>query len=193
MSGQLGTPATTQRVTTSALLLEVLHFLETKLPGEAKALLISVAQQLRTTAAAAEGPGAASLSAWAERFQRAADSGKLISWLPSAPGSSHFGVRAYQAAAPAEVDLAVLDAALSQTLAAAVAQDSAAIANPRLMPEADGGGLPAPNDAALETVLARHPELASTSEPRVRRRANRAKRPRARRRRAHRRWQRAPH
>jgi hypothetical protein len=166
---QLATPATTQHLTTSSLLLDFLHLLESKLPVEAKALLNRVASQLRTDAAAG-GAHAASSSAWAERLQHAADSGELTSWIPSAREPAHFGVRAYQAAAPVELDLAGLDAALSHTLASA---EAVAAGSGKLTAEADSGGRPLPDESARQALLARRPDLLCAYEPRVRRRIRR--------------------
>lgn len=184
VSGQLDAPAATPHLTTSALLLDFLQLLSRKLPSEAQALLIGVAKQLRAAAAAA-GPSAASSSAWAERFERAADTGELTSWLPSTPPPAHFGLRAYQAAAPVEADLGGLDAALSQALNSGGSSDGAAATSGRLAAEADSGGHTGSDEVARQAELARRPDLLLTAEPRVRRRS---KRRRSARKRPRRRW-----
>lgn len=183
VSGQLQAPAATPHITLSSLLLDFLQLLERKLPSEAKALLIGVAKHLRAEA----GPSAASSNAWADRFERAADSGELTSWLPSTPPPAHFGLRAYQAAAPVEPDLAGLDSALSQALRAGTSADGAAAASGKLAADADTAGHAASDDVARQAELARRPDLVLTAEPRVRRRS---KRRRSQRKRSHRRWKR---
>jgi hypothetical protein len=144
------TPATTHHLSGGGMFLNLLQTYEDKHPDEAKEYLSGVADKLRSDAKHA-GFFSRALDHWADKFQKAADTGDLSNLLPRWQQPGHFGMRAYQQAAqPAGTD----DAALG-----AIARAS----TPPASPAAAASGEP----SAVASVNAPVTAAESTSAPAV--------------------------
>ena len=114
-TGSIATPAATQQLSTGSMLLRLLQEFETTHPGEAKVFLHTVASNLRAAAAQSEvlAPG---LTAWAAKFEVAAETGELSNLFPSVRPAPHFGIHAYQVAQQTAEDPAVTEAMVGHRL-----------------------------------------------------------------------------
>lgn len=148
-------PAATRHLSTEALLHALLKLLEGKQPEQTRALLLGIAQQLRGTAANASSLEP-SLQGWAARFEQAAESGETASLSPHAAPATHFGLRAYQAAAQVVPDSSVVDQVISQILTAEQPEGQVTVgaARAELPGTQIGGALPAANQQLLAPELA---------------------------------------
>ena len=121
--------ATTQHVSGGGRFMHFLQAFEDKHPEEAKRILTGIADKLRADAEHA-GPWSERLERWADKVQKAADTGDMSNLLPTWQPHAHFGVRAYQKAqaAPEADGLEQVAAAASSTEAAAAGSSSEDVA-----------------------------------------------------------------
>jgi hypothetical protein len=122
-------PATTQHLSGSGRLLGFLQAIHDRHPEEADRVLNGIAEKLRADAERG-GPWSERLSAWADKFELAAESNDLSNLLPSYRPFGHFGIRAYRENAGLP-DVNDLDAVVSGVgVATPTRVDSAAAATP---------------------------------------------------------------
>lgn len=93
--------ATTEHVSKGGRFMHLLQAFEDKHPEEAKRILNGIADKLRHDADHA-GPFAQKLERWADKVQKAADTGDMSNLMPSWQPHAHHGMRAYQKAQEAE-------------------------------------------------------------------------------------------
>jgi hypothetical protein len=86
-------PATTQHLSRGGLFMGLMQTYETQHPEEAKTFLNNVADKLRADAKFAGPFFGFRMNRWADRFEKAADSGDLSNLLPQPFG--HFGTVSY--------------------------------------------------------------------------------------------------
>jgi hypothetical protein len=121
-------PATTHHVSGGGRFMHFLQAFEDKHPEETKRILGNIADKLRSDAQHA-GPWAARLERWADKLDKAADTGDMSNLMPTVQPHAHFGMRAYQKAqeAPDAGELEqVATAAESSIPAPASSTDAAA-------------------------------------------------------------------
>jgi len=89
--------ATTHRLSGGGRFMHFLQAFEDKHPEETKRMLNGIADKLRSDAEHA-GPWSARLERWADKLEKAAESGDMSNLMPSLHPHAHFGMRAYQKA-----------------------------------------------------------------------------------------------
>jgi len=119
--------ATTQQVSGGGRFLHFLQAFEDKHPEEAKRILSGIADKLRADAKQA-GPWSARLEGWADKVQKAADTGDMSNLKPTWQPHAHFGMRAYQEAQAAP-ESATLERVASSLPAAASTDAAAAVSS----------------------------------------------------------------
>jgi len=141
-SGEAG--ATTHHVSGGGRFLRFLQGFEDRHPEEAKRILNGIADKLRADAEHA-GPWAGRLERWADRVEKAADTGDMSNLLPTWQPGAHYGVRAYQKAQAApEADGGALEHVASSLPPAACATSAAVSSD---VPNAAVSSEPAAADA----------------------------------------------
>jgi hypothetical protein len=89
--------ATTQDLSSGGMFLSLLNTYASQHPEEVSTFLAGVADKLRAFAQRGD-VFSAGLTGWADRFQRAAESGDLSNLVPSVRPAANLGLRAYQVA-----------------------------------------------------------------------------------------------